>query len=214
MKKFLKSFRNYSLMLGLSLILLSCTTRVVTGNPRDSSPAGETPATVETPATGGLTGTPSPQPLDVDVKVSFDECSCGGNFQKAIVSLNIKNGIPPFNISGQTPVKERQVIFPVSLGSSFPLEIISSDGLSWKTEKIDASTQSSCQAPTSCSDGGENNNNNGPNCHEVAENVCKQVEVTKKVCVDWAGNSGNCKKWEDQVSLKEVCSVETKIVCQ
>ena len=203
MKKFLKSFRNYSLMLGLSLILLSCTTRVVTGN-LGVPPTGEP---TEVPPIGEPTEVPI-QLLDVEVDFSFEDCSCSGNFQKAKIILNIKNGEPPFNINDQAPVNERLVTFPVPLASSFPLTITSFDNRVYEA-KVEVPLPSSCQPPkNSCGGGG----GDGGSCTEKEVQVCEDVVTTIDVCIKWTGNGKKCLEWGRQEKVDTVCHSE--VVCE
>lgn len=176
-----------------------------------SPPAGS--LSTEPPATEPPATEPPTKELKVDVDVVFDNCSCRGDFQNATVILTINNGEPPFNISGSgpvNPVNDKLVTFPVPVGSSFPLDISSNDGLSWKTDNIDASSPYSCNPPPSCNSGG---GDNGKTCHNEDVENCELVEVMKTVCTQYAGNSGNCKKWEDIVTYEEVCTTTVEEVC-
>lgn len=62
-------------------------------------------------------------------------------------------------------------------------------------------------------DGGESSGSGGVgsgsnSCQNVL--VCEDQITQIDVCVDWAGNSGNCKKWEKQDVVNSVCNT----VCQ
>lgn len=90
--------------------------------------------------------------LEVTYDVDVIECACYGKLGRAIVTLTIVNGIPPYNISGQVPVLEKTVTFDAVLGSSITLEISSSDGKTWKDTIVVPS-----QCVSGCDDSGDPN---------------------------------------------------------
>ena len=181
----------------------------LTEEPPTEEPSTEEPPTEEPPTEEPPTEEPPTGVLDVLVDIVFDDCSCGGDFQKATVNLTINDGEAPYNISDIGPVfpdKNKLVTFDVSVGSSFPLIINSSDGLSWEPDdNIDASPPYACQPPPSCSS--ESNNNNS--CHE--EEVCIDTVTTIEVCGKWTGNGKKCLEWEEKDIITTTCHME--LVC-
>lgn len=205
MKRVLSLNCNLIFVLSLSLLLVSCVDEKIV-RPANSEVPYTAPINTLTEApTEVLAKTPTeaPLPLDVGINFSFEDCSCGGVFQKAAILLNINNGTPPFNISDQEPVNHRLVTFPVSLGSSFPLVITSSDGLVWEA-KIEVPFQSSCQPPKDCS--------SGKSCTEKEVQVCEEVVTTIDICVKWTGNGNKCLEWKKQDVVEIVCKTEK--VCE
>lgn len=210
MKYFLKLNRNLIFILYLSLILSACKARQnqvivqpnnLEANPKEKLAVGTTDSTVQEPENIPYVDPPSLPLLDVDVDFSFEDCSCSGDFQKVKVILNINNGQPPYNINGQSPVKDRQVTFSVPLSSSFPLTIISSDNMIYEA-KIDVPSPGSCQPPqNSCNRGG---------CKEKQVQVCNDEVTTIDVCVKRTGNGNKCLEWEKQEQINTVCRLKVR----